>query len=65
MDLASLASINSFAKDLLSSEPRIDFLVLNAGIMALPSLERTENGFEKQIGVNHFVRTSKLLASSL
>jgi NAD(P)-dependent dehydrogenase (short-subunit alcohol dehydrogenase family) len=29
-------------------------LVLNAGIMALPDLERTSAGFEKQIGVNHF-----------
>jgi protochlorophyllide reductase len=30
--------------------------------MALPSLERTEAGFEKQIGVNHFVSKSALSA---
>eukprot|EP00597_Dinobryon_sp_UTEXLB2267_P009297 CAMPEP_0170095734 /NCGR_PEP_ID=MMETSP0019_2-20121128/28139_1 /TAXON_ID=98059 /ORGANISM="Dinobryon sp., Strain UTEXLB2267" /LENGTH=349 /DNA_ID=CAMNT_0010317535 /DNA_START=47 /DNA_END=1096 /DNA_ORIENTATION=- len=54
LDLVSLQSIKSFADDVLS-EARIDFLVLNAGIMALPKLERTESGFEKQIGVNHFV----------
>ena len=32
----------------------IDYLILNAGIMALPVKEYTANGFEKQIGVNHF-----------
>jgi len=56
LDLASLQSTKALADDILSTEPRIDFLVLNAGIMALPSLERTDAGFEKQLGVNHFVR---------
>lgn len=54
LDLVSLQSIKSFADDILLTEARIDFLVLNAGIMALPKLERTDSGFEKQIGVNHF-----------
>jgi len=54
LDLASLQSTKAFADGILATEPRIDFLVLNAGIMALPSLERTDTGFEKQIGVNHF-----------
>ncbi len=54
LDLNSLASIKRFADDILSSEPRIDQLILNAGIMALPNREETEDGFEKQIGVNHF-----------
>lgn len=57
LDLASLPSIKAFADGILSAGDNIDFLVLNAGIMALPSLERTDAGFEKQIGVNHFVRT--------
>ena len=35
-------------------EPHIDLLVNNAGIMALKDLEFTKQGFEKQIGVNHF-----------
>ena len=35
-------------------QPSLDLLVLNAGVMALPSLERTADGFERQIGVNHF-----------
>lgn len=54
LDLQSLASIKAFADEFKSTEPRLDFLVLNAGIMALPSLEYTDAGFEKQIGVNHF-----------
>jgi NAD(P)-dependent dehydrogenase (short-subunit alcohol dehydrogenase family) len=39
----------------LADTTRIDYLILNAGIMALPSRETSHNGaFEKQIGVNHF-----------
>jgi NAD(P)-dependent dehydrogenase (short-subunit alcohol dehydrogenase family) len=54
LDLNSLASVKKFAQDFLATEDRLDFLVLNAGIMALPKLEYTDAGFEKQIGVNHF-----------
>jgi len=64
LDLNSLKSVKSFAEDILANEERIDFLVCNAGIMALPSLEFTEDGFEKQIGVNafgHFYLAQKLL----
>lgn len=49
-----MSSIKSFAEDFLKTESRLDFLVCNAGIMALPNLEYTEAGFERQIGVNHF-----------
>lgn len=54
LDLNSLASVKAFAEGFLASEERLDFLVCNAGIMALPKLEYTDAGFEKQIGVNHF-----------
>lgn len=54
LDLNSLASIKAFASDFLATEARLDFLVLNAGIMALPTKEYTDAGFERQIGVNHF-----------
>lgn len=50
LDLSSLGSIKKFADDILATEERVDFLVLNAGIMAVPTLEYTEAGFEKQIG---------------
>lgn len=54
LDLNSLKSVKAFADDFLKTEDRLDYLVLNAGIMALPNLEHTEDGFERQIGVNHF-----------
>lgn len=54
LDLNSLPSIKQFATEFLKSESRLDFLVLNAGIMALPQAEYTDAGFERQIGVNHF-----------
>jgi len=53
LDLEDLASVRAFA-EIVKAEPSLDFLVLNAGIMALPKLERTANGWEKQIGTNHF-----------
>jgi NAD(P)-dependent dehydrogenase (short-subunit alcohol dehydrogenase family) len=54
LDLNSLKSIHKFAQDIIATEKRLDILVLNAGIMALPKREETADGFEKQIGVNHF-----------
>ncbi len=54
LDLNSLQSIKQFSTEFLKAESRLDFLVLNAGIMALPSAEYTDSGFERQIGVNHF-----------
>lgn len=54
LDLASLDSIRSFAAELAAERPDgIDLLVNNAGVMATPRLE-TEDGFEMQIGTNHF-----------
>lgn len=53
LDLESLASVRAFA-DSLASEPAIDFLILNAGVMAVPKAEYTQHGFERQIGTNHF-----------
>lgn len=54
LDLNKLSSIKAFADDFQATEGRLDLLVLNAGIMAVPKLQRTEDGFEQQIGVNHF-----------
>jgi NAD(P)-dependent dehydrogenase (short-subunit alcohol dehydrogenase family) len=53
LDLESLKSIETFATDVLS-EPKIDFLILNAGVMMIPNAEYTKNGWEKQIGINHY-----------
>ena len=55
LDLESLSSIKAFAdKCFTESCGRIDYLILNAGIMALPRLEYTRHGFEKQVGTNHY-----------
>ena len=60
LDLASLASVRDFAERF---DGEIDVLVNNAGVMAIPRSE-TEDGFEKQFGVNHlghFALTGLLL----
>ena len=54
LDLSSLASVRQAATEIGSRTESIDALVLNAGIMMLPDRELTEDGFETQIGVNHF-----------
>jgi len=62
-DLASLDSIESFATGIEGEYDAIDVLCNNAGVMAIPRQE-TEDGFEKQLGVNHlghFALTGHLL----
>lgn len=53
LDLADLASVQALAEDMNATEPRLDLLILNAGVMACPK-SYTKQGFEMQIGVNHF-----------
>lgn len=63
LDLASLASVKSFADGLLSDGSGIDLLINNAGLMAVP-FARTADGFEMQMGTNHlghFALTGQLL----
>ncbi|OEV02675.1 oxidoreductase [Streptomyces oceani] len=61
LDLADLASVRAFAEDL--PHERVDILINNAGLMAIPYAE-TADGFETQFGVNHlghFALTGLLL----
>lgn len=51
LDLADLASVRA-AAGTAASEPRLDGLINNAGVM-FPPLSRTKQGFELQLGVNH------------
>ena len=53
VDLADLASVRSAAAAIAEANPSIDLLVNNAGVMACP-LARTADGFEMQLGTNHF-----------
>lgn len=52
LDNASLVSVKAFADAFKASYNRLDLLLNNAGVMAIPRTE-TEDGFEMQIGVNH------------
>lgn len=54
MDNTSLSSVRAAAKAILEkSNGQVNILVNNAGIMAIPKLEYTKDGFEMQFGVNH------------
>lgn len=53
LDLASLASVKACTQLVLDSTDQLDTLINNAGIMAVPYAQ-TEDGFEMQIGTNHF-----------
>ena len=53
LDLSSMKSIQSFVKAFQSEHEKLDVLVNNAGVMAIPTREVTDDGFEKQIGINH------------
>jgi NAD(P)-dependent dehydrogenase (short-subunit alcohol dehydrogenase family) len=53
MELASLESVRGAVKQFLDQSKRLDILINNAGIMAVPE-GRTVDGFETQLGTNHF-----------
>ena len=53
LDLADLSSVRSFVGAVAGKHPRVDVLVNNAGVMALP-YGKTKDGFERQLGTNHF-----------
>ena len=52
LDLASQSNIRSAATQVSQEFSKLDFLINNAGLMAMPEM-RTEDGFESQFGVNH------------
>jgi NAD(P)-dependent dehydrogenase (short-subunit alcohol dehydrogenase family) len=67
LDLASVQSIQKAAQLFTTQSSRLDILVLNAGVMALPPGE-TEMGHEIQLGTNftgHFLLTKLLLPTLL
>lgn len=63
LDLADLDSIDAFAQSIRADFDKIDLLINNAGVMAIPDA-KTADGFEMQFGTNHlghFALTVKLL----
>ncbi|MDF3129103.1 SDR family oxidoreductase [Kiritimatiellaeota bacterium B1221] len=53
-DLAVLDSVREAATEILTQVPRIDALICNAAIAQVAKQEITVDGFESQLGVNHF-----------
>lgn len=54
MDLAILDSVREAAAEVLEKTPQIDALICNAAIAQVARQEITVDGFESQLGVNHF-----------
>jgi protochlorophyllide reductase len=67
LDLASLASVSAAADEIRANWPRLDLLINNAGVMAIP-FARSEDGFELTFAINHlghFALTGLLLEQLL
>ncbi|KAH8690311.1 dehydrogenase with different specificitie [Talaromyces proteolyticus] len=53
MDQTSLQSVREAANTILSKTHTVNILINNAGIMAIPELQLTKDGFEVQFATNH------------
>jgi NAD(P)-dependent dehydrogenase (short-subunit alcohol dehydrogenase family) len=64
VDLSSLESVRALTERLNRSLPRLDGLINNAAVMALPERRESADGFEMQLATNylgHFALTADLL----
>lgn len=67
LDLASLESVATASRRILTEHDSLDVLINNAGLMAIPE-RATVDGFEMQLGVNHlghWALTSRLMPAIL
>jgi NAD(P)-dependent dehydrogenase (short-subunit alcohol dehydrogenase family) len=63
-DLASLAEVRQLAERIVAAEPRIDVLLLNAGIAGVQKRLESADGYELNLAVNYlaqFVIVNRLL----
>ena len=63
LDLADLTLVKNFSRKYIEKFRKLDILINNAGVMALP-LRHTAQGFEMHLGTNHlghFELTSELI----
>ncbi|WP_117232687.1 SDR family oxidoreductase [Vibrio maerlii] len=54
IDLGVMASVRRAAEELLETTDSIDALICNGAIAQVPRQDMTVDGFESQLGVNHF-----------
>jgi NAD(P)-dependent dehydrogenase (short-subunit alcohol dehydrogenase family) len=55
LDLADLSSVRAFSERILKrySQPSLDLLINNAGVMAIPQRQLTPDGYERQFATNY------------
>ncbi len=54
MDLANLASVRNAAEEINKNVPKIDALICNAAVAQIAKQEFTSDGFESNLGINHY-----------
>lgn len=54
MDLAELSSVWSAAKEVIERNIKIDALICNAAVAQVAKQSFTKDGFESQLGINHY-----------
>ncbi|MEM9548576.1 MAG: SDR family oxidoreductase [Bacteroidota bacterium] len=54
MDLSELASVRSAAEEVNATISKIDALICNAAVAQIANQEFTADGFESQLGINHY-----------
>ena len=54
LDLSNLASVREAANALIERKQKIDVLICNAAIAQTPKRTLTDDGFEAQLGTNHY-----------
>jgi len=54
MDLSDLASVRAAAEDINKTIAQIDAVICNAAIAQVPTQQLTVDGFESQLGTNHY-----------